>query len=430
MAQPAYAHPAVNPLLAPLNQLGNLLNTNYANSWTLREIIRTNSQHILDQLERIRMASVQIQYRAQLAQARIPQLEAQIAALEAQLAAQGPGHPAPNVVALQQQIADLTAQREDYVRWVNESLALINQYNGYIQNINALAPDNAAITALIGQINQRLRTVTDIFNLPQQPFPGAPGQPPPPPGGPYGNGGPGAPPGAGNPPPGAGNPPPGAGNPPPGGPGAPPGAGNVNPLPGVGNVNPNPRGNIIQRGWNRLFGRNRDQANPLMAAPPADQIRNVEPLPAAQMPGVVDNSNRIRNMYRPDDSPSDSDDDSNEGTEGNFVGRPRRGAWNVMADDDDDDDLSDVDLESNVAAANRSRSSSIDSNGGKRKRKRTRKQRKHKGGWRLSSNKRTTTRPSSGRRRTTRSSRSRSSRSSRSSSRPSKTTRTTRRSSN
>jgi chromosome segregation ATPase len=126
---PAYAHPAANPLLAPLTQLGNLLNTNYTNSWTLREIIRNNAQHILDQLERIRMAAIQLQNRAQLAQARIPQLEGQIAALEAQLAAQGPGHPAPNVAALQQQIADLTAQRDDYVRWVNESLGLINQYN-------------------------------------------------------------------------------------------------------------------------------------------------------------------------------------------------------------------------------------------------------------------------------------------------------------
>ena len=97
---PAYAHPAANPLLAPLTQLGNLLNTNYTNSWTLREIIRNNAQHILDQLERIRMAAIQLQNRAQLAQARIPQLEGQIAALEAQLAAQGPGHPAPNVAAL------------------------------------------------------------------------------------------------------------------------------------------------------------------------------------------------------------------------------------------------------------------------------------------------------------------------------------------
>ena len=78
MAQPAYAHPAANPLLAPLNQLGALLNTNYSNSWTLREIIRTNAQHILDQLERIRMAAIQIQNRAQMAQARIPQLEAQL----------------------------------------------------------------------------------------------------------------------------------------------------------------------------------------------------------------------------------------------------------------------------------------------------------------------------------------------------------------
>jgi hypothetical protein len=440
MAQPApaYVHPAANPLEAPLNQLGNLLNTNYNNSWTLKQLINSNVQYILAQLDRIRQAVTQLQQNFAIARNRIPQLEAEIAALQAQLAAQGPGHPAPNVVALQQQIADLTAQRADYIRWINESLALINRYDGYVQHINGLAPNNPQFTALIGQINQRLRTITDLFNLPQngQDPPVQPGNPPPPPGGPYGNGGPAAP-GAGNPPPGGlGNL--GAGN-------VNPGAGNVNP--GAGNVNPGAGNrNVFQRGWDFLRGRNRGrngaiapggnvaQANPLMVAPPVDQVRNVEPLPPARMPGVVDNSNRIRNMYRPYDSPSDSDDDSDEGSDGNFVGRPRRaarGAWNVM--DDDGDDLSDVDLESNVAAANRSRGSSIDSNGGKRKRKRTRKQRKHKGGWRLSSNKRTSTLSSSRSSRTSRPSRpSRSSRRSRPtrSSRTSRTSRSSRRSSN
>lgn len=396
---PAYVHPGVNPLLAPLNQLGNLLNTNYANSWTLREIIRNNAQHILDQLERIRMAAIQIQNRAQLAQARIPQLEARINALEQQLAAQGPGHPAPNVAALQQQIADLTAQRDDYVRWVNESLALINQYNGYIQNINALAPDNAAITALIGQINQRLRTVTDIFNLPQQPFPAAPGQPPGPPGGPYG--GPG-------------------GNPPPGGPGGNVGAVN----PGAGNRNMFGR---MGAALGNMFGRNRGaaiapQVNPLMAGPPQQEIRNVEPLPIRRV------QNRRVVGY-------DSDEESEDGSEGEFIGGPAvsrsnsnssnstidnnnssraaRGNWNVIDDEleDDPNELSDVDLASNLGQANRSRASSSSSLGGKRKR--TRKQRKHKGGWRLSSNKRTSSRPSSRTTRSSRSSRTSSSRSGR-----------------
>ena len=62
MAAPqAYVHPPDNPLLAPLNQLGTSIDTNYTNSWTLREIIRTNAQYILDQLARIQQSVTDMQ---------------------------------------------------------------------------------------------------------------------------------------------------------------------------------------------------------------------------------------------------------------------------------------------------------------------------------------------------------------------------------
>ena len=417
MAQPAaaYVHPLANPLEGPLNQLGNLLNTNYNNSWTLKQLINANAQYILAQLDRIRQAVNQLQQNFAIARNRIPQLEAEIAALQAQLAAQGPGHAAPNVVALQQQIADLTAQRTDYIRWINESLALINRYDGYVQHINGLAPDNAQFTALIGQINQRLRTITDLFNLPQngQDPPAPPGNPPAPPGGPYGNGGPG---GLGNP---------ALGNPA-------PGAGIV--APGIGNpAQPNP--NFFQRGLNRIgnmFSRNRgrnapiapaafavpaaavvgnvnpiNQSNANMAGPPELQVNYVSPNPIQKPITNNYDMDKIRQMYsRPNGSPPDSDDSDEEDDENNNArlafsrsnsGNSARG--NLARGNSSGSNLKpfdDEDLDFGSSTSNRnSRFNSLDSTniGGKIKRKRTK---KHKGGFRLTSNKRTTSRsPSS-----------------------------------
>ena len=178
MAAPqAYVHPPDNPLLAPLNQLGTSIDTNYTNSWTLRELIRTNAQYILDQLGRIEQSTTALIDQFVANRNMVVQLQNTINDLQDQLAVALAAGQA--VQALQQQIADLTAQRDDYVRWINDSLGLINRYNAYVQHINGLQPDNAEITNLITQINQRLRQITDLFGSPPQAPPGAPGPPPP-----------------------------------------------------------------------------------------------------------------------------------------------------------------------------------------------------------------------------------------------------------
>lgn len=82
---PVYNHPNANPLLGPLNQLGNLLNTNYTNSWTLRKLIQDNATYILAQLERIRQTVTTLQQNFTNARTQIPQLERQIRDLQTQL---------------------------------------------------------------------------------------------------------------------------------------------------------------------------------------------------------------------------------------------------------------------------------------------------------------------------------------------------------
>ena len=177
--QPQYIHPADNPLLGPLTQLGTSIDTNYTNSWTLRRLIQDNAQYILAQLDRIRLSVTQLQQDLASHRDQVQILQQQILDLREQLAAAMAAGQSEET--LRQQITALTTQRNDYIRWINDSLALINRYNAYVQHINGLAPDNAQITNLIGQINQRLRQVTDLFSLSQdgQDPPPAPGPPPP-----------------------------------------------------------------------------------------------------------------------------------------------------------------------------------------------------------------------------------------------------------
>ena len=118
-AQQAYVHPPDNPLLAPLNQLGTSIDTNYTNSWTLREIIRTNAQYILDQLARIQQSVTDMQDQFVANRNMVVQLQNTIYDLQDQLAAALAAGQA--VQALQQQIADLkvkqTPQRIETQLW-------------------------------------------------------------------------------------------------------------------------------------------------------------------------------------------------------------------------------------------------------------------------------------------------------------------------
>ena len=431
---PVYNHPNENPLLAPLNQLGNLLNTNYANSWTLRKLIQDNATYILAQLERIRQTVTTLQQNFTNARTQIPQLESQIRDLQTQLDAAQPSGVsgpavAPDVVALQQQIVNLTAQRNDYVTWVNDSIALINRYNTYVQNINALAPDNAGFTALIGQINDSLRAITTIIGLPQNNPPGQPGNPPDAPGGPYG--GPGSSGGLPGPPSSSGS--------------------SILSNTGLGGVSSSASSSSSKPSsmWSRFSNflpfSGKSSGVPIQPgdtngryferlskkgslAPSASSVSlntNATGLNSSAISSIPEskidsNSNSNRNINSSNiDSDSDNEDDSLGGlpsSSSSITSKPEpriRVPYSSKAQRDSN--MSNV-----LKNYSNSSSSSRSSSGGKRKRKRTRKQ-NYKGGFRLNSSKRTTSRTPS----------SRSSRSSRSirSSRISRSSRSSRRSS-
>lgn len=393
-----------NPLLGPLTQLGNSLNTNYANSWTLRKLIDDNGNYILAQLTTINQAVTQLQQNVVAARTQITQLNNRIIDLEAQLAAQSPGVSGPNVnpdvAKLQQELVNVMRERELYLNWLNESLVLINQYNAYIQNINNLAPDNMQFTNLINQINQRLQAITNILGLPPVNPPGPPGNPPPPPGGP-------------------------SGGPPSGGPGGPSGG-----LPGLSNTglggvssSASSSSSRPSSSWNPFAGLFRGKSSVVPIQPGDTEARYRERLATAkeqQKSGVSLNPNATGFDIVNNSNINRNENNGDEGEEGEFLGgipvssassfnrrlptagfpsssvSPSLGASSdprrAKAYVEDTSNMSNILRNTlNPKRSNKFSSSVYPNNGGKMKRKRTRKQ-NYKGGFRLNSNKRTTSR--------------------------------------